>query len=355
MEVIGLLILGIWLLLIPTCIGGIAAAYVDKQGRSTAFMCISGYILMWAVFQVICVPCVILENRYWGMFPWVVKIFGIVSVMLALVGVLLFFKRKKLQKTEENVHKYSKKEAVLWIIFGLLVLVQLTASVCMTYGDGDDAFYVAVSTLAESSDTLYRISPYDGGSTGLDVRHGLAPFPIWIAFLARLSGLKVAFVAHVAVGTVLIGISYLIYYKIGQMLWKDKRENHPVFMIVAALLVLFGDYSYKSPENFMIARSRQGKAALGSIVIPMMFLVFIMLLEQIKQEKKAEWMLWMLMCATVTAACLCSTLGTFLTCMLLGVVGLCAGLVFRKIGPVAGMFGCCIPALVYAALYFVLG
>ena len=136
------------------------------------------------------------------------KIFGIVSVMLALVGVLLFFKRKKLQKTEENVHKYSKKEAVLWIIFGLLVLVQLTASVCMTYGDGDDAFYVAVSTLAESSDTLYRISPYDGGSTGLDVRHGLAPFPIWIAFLARLSGLKVAFVAHVAVGTVLIGISF---------------------------------------------------------------------------------------------------------------------------------------------------
>lgn len=354
MEIIGVLILGIWLLLIPTCIGGIAAGYVDNESRSPVFMCIAGYMLMWAVFQVICVPCVILENRYWGMFPWVVKGFGVSAVLLAIIGVMFVIKNNRVKKTEANVYKCSKKETALWIIFGMLVLVQLVASVCMTYGDGDDAFYVVVSTLAQSSDTLYRISPYDGGSTGLDVRHGLAPFPIWIAFLARLSGLKVAFVAHVAVGTVLIGITYLIYYKIGRILCRKKRENLPVFMIMVALLVLFGDYSYKSPENFMIARSRQGKAALGSIVIPMVFLVLFMILEQIKEGKKAQWMLWVLLCAIVTAACLCSTLGTFLICMLLGVVGLCTGVVFRKIEPVIGMFVCCMPAIVYAALYFVL-
>ena len=63
MEVIGFFVLIVWLLVIPLCIGGIPAAFVDKQGKSPAFMCIAGYMLMWAVFQVICVPCVLLENN----------------------------------------------------------------------------------------------------------------------------------------------------------------------------------------------------------------------------------------------------------------------------------------------------
>lgn len=354
MEIIGVLILGIWLLAIPTCIGGIAAAYVDKQGRSPVFMCITGYMIMWALFQVLCVPCVILARKYWGMFPWVVRSFGVLSVVFAVLGLVVILKKRKSICIRKTKARICKREFVLWAVFGALLLIQLAASVIMTYGDGDDAFYVAVSTLTQSSDTLYRISPYDGGSTGLDVRHGLAPFPVWVAFLARLSGLKVAFVAHVAVGTVLMGIAYMIFYKIGQFLWKDKGENVALFMIMTALLVMFGDYSYKSPENFMIARSRQGKAALGSIVIPMVFLLVFMIMEQLKEKQKTDRMLWVLLCAAVTAACLCSTLGSFLVCMLLGILGFCTSIVFKKVTPLFYMMLCCVPALIYAGLYFVL-
>lgn len=80
----------------------------------------------------------------------------------------------------------------------------------------------------------------------------------------------------------------------------------------------------------MIARSRQGKAALGNIIIPMIVFLFMLLFERYKEEKKAEWMIWVLLAAAVTSACLCSTLGTFLMCL------------FRRYGFV---YRCCIPKM----------
>ncbi len=390
MEIFGFLLLIVWLLVIPTCIGGIPAAFVDKQSKSPAFMCISGYMLMWAVFQLICVPCVLLEEKHRGMFPYVVTGFTAASLILAAAGLVLVWRKNGERKSRKDTHRERKsreekhsgecieekngarcgigsikepsakriltvKEKVLSAVFGALVLLQLVASVVLTYGDGDDAFYVAVSTITEASNTLYTIAPYNIGATGLDIRHGLAPFPIWIAYLARISGSEAAFVAHVAVGTTLIGLTYLIFYKIGQSLWQDKKENLPVFLVFTALLVLFGDYSYHTPENFMIARSRQGKAALGNIIIPMAFLLLLLIFEQIQKKKKAQWMLWVLMCAVVTAACLSSTLGTMLMCLLLGVAGLCAGAVYKNLRVIICMAACCVPAVIYAAMYFLLG
>ena len=357
MEILGFLLLIVWLLVIPVCIGGIPAAFVDKQDRSPAFMCVAGYMLMWAVFQVICVPCVLLEEKHSGMFPYVVWGFGIVAVMLASVGCACLWKKK--HKTERllmvDKRKKGSGEKTAWGIFALLLMVQLAASIFLTYGDGDDAFYVAVSTITEASNTLYKIMPYSIGAVGLDVRHGLAPFPIWIAFLARVSGFKVAFVAHVAVGTFLIGMTYVIFYKIGEILYRERKEGLPIFLNFVALLVLFGDYSYKTPENFMIARSRQGKAALGNIIVPVVILLLLMILNQLQEKQKVQWMLWLLLCATVTAACLCSTLGTFLMCMMLGVAGLCAGIAYRNLRIVGYMAFCCVPAVIFAAMYFLLG
>ena len=86
----------------------------------------------------------------------------------------------------------DKQSAPVWCLFAVLLLIQLAAAGMLAYEEGDDAFYVAVATGTESSDTLYDILPYTGATTGTDARHGLAPFPVWTAFLARLSGIHPA-------------------------------------------------------------------------------------------------------------------------------------------------------------------
>ncbi|MDE5951826.1 MAG: hypothetical protein K2H12_09630, partial [Acetatifactor sp.] len=277
------------------------------------------------------------------------------SLVLAAGGAFLLIRSRKsgarlsLVRGEESGSRTSR---IYWGIFLALAALQLLLAVAMNYGDGDDAYYVAVSTLTESSNTMYRLMPYSMGATGMDLRHGLAPFPVWIAFLARISGLPTVSVAHVVVPLFLISTTYVIFYRIGGLLFAKKREKLPLFLSFTALLTIFGNYSLYTVENFMLARSRQGKAALGSIVIPMVFLLFLMILDRTEKRQRIPRVLWLLLGATVTASCLCTTLGTMLMCVLLGVTGLCSALTYRKLGLAVKTALCCIPALVYAVLYF---
>ncbi len=354
MTIVNGLILTWWLLIIPLCVGMLPAAFVDKQRYRVSFMWTTGYIYMWALFQIICVPFILSKTQDQN-FQKVVAIFTISAFVLAIAGVFAWVFFRKNTVTVPQKRKLCKKEILLWTVAILLILVQLICSVTMRYADGDDAFYVAVSTLTNQSNSMYQIMPYSVGGMGISLRHGLAPFPIWIAFLARVSGCHVTIVAHVVVATVLIAMTYVIYYQMSRTLFTEKKENIPIFLSLTAILVLYGDYSIYTAENFMIARSRQGKAALGNIIIPLVVLLFLLIFERLREEKKVERMLWVTLAATVTAACLCSTLGTFLMCLFLGVIGLCAGVVYRKWGLVWRTACCCLPALVFAALYFGLG
>lgn len=351
---VGCLILCIWLVGIPLLIGAVPAFFVKhRPSRTLPFMWTGGYMISWALFQLVTVPLVLLHVPQG--FKVVVRLYAGCSLALAAVGLFLLirFRVKKARLTLiRGESGGSRAHRIYWGIFLALMAIQLVLAVAMNYRDGDDAFYVAVSTLTESSNTLYELMPYSMGATGFDMRHGLAPFPVWIAFLARVSGIPAVSVAHVAVPLALIPITYMIFYQIGGQLFEKKKERLPLFLSFTALLVIFGNYSIYTAENFMLARSRQGKAALGSIVIPMAFLLFFLILDRVEKGQKDQWMLWLLLGAVVMAACLCTTLGTMLMCLLLGVTGLCCAFVYRRLGLAVKTGLCCIPALVYAVLYF---
>lgn len=352
--VAGCLILCIWLVGIPLLTGAVPAFFLKPGKTSPVFMWTSGYMISWALFQFVTVPLVLLHVERG--FAVAVRLFAGVSLTVAAVGAFLLIRslrggrRLFLVKGESD----GRQHRIYWGIFLALAALQLILAVGMTYQDGDDAYYVAISTLTESSNTLYELMPYSTGATGLDLRHGLAPFPVWIAFLARISGLPAVSVAHVAVPLALIPTTYLIFYQIGRQLFGKKKERLPLFLCFTALLVIFGNYSLYTSENFMLARSRQGKSALGCIVIPMVLLLFFLILDRMEKGQQGQWVLWLLLGATVTAACLCTTLGTMLMCMLLGVTGLCGALTYRRPGLAVKTGLCCIPALAYAALYFMI-
>jgi len=350
-----ILILGLWLLVIPTLVGGLVAGAADKKTGNLPFLWISGQIILWAVFQLICVPAVLMEKNL----SHVVTLYQVITALLVILALIMILNtRKRPQKNfkvisgEASEHK--KWYNTMWAIFWVVLAFQLIQTVRMTYGDGDDAYYVAVSSITENSDTLYDKLPYTGGSTSVDVRHGLAPFPVWIAFLARVSGMRAVSVAHVAVPLILIPMTYGIYYVIGRRLCAGHEERIPVFLVFTQLLVLFGDYSYLTAENFMIARSRQGKAALGSIIFPMLLFLLFLIIERLNNRKKVGGRLMILLASVIAAGCLCSTLGAFLCCLLVGVSGICAAVCYRKWKFLVPMASCCIPAVCYVLLYYIM-
>lgn len=340
------LILMALLTAVPAAVGCIYEK-VNIQGSRLIFRWISGQMTLWAGFQVICVPMILRKASL----SMVITLFGIYSGALLLFSLGTCVRRfAEGEKKRWNPGLTWKREVFFGgLIAASLLLFQLVQAVRLAYGDGDDAYYIAVSTAAESSNKMYVTLPYIGLATETDLRHGLAPFPIWIAVLAKVSGLPVATTAHLILPVVLIAMGYGVFALIGAQLFDD-RERSLLFLIFMEILVMFGGYSLYTVENFMIARSRQGKAALGSLIIPFLFLLLLCLLKGMEEKKKIQRRYYLLLLATMVSGCLCSTLGALLCCMLVGIAGAIGFCVYRSRQNLF-LLPCCLPCIGYALLY----
>jgi hypothetical protein len=348
----GVVILVGLLLILPCLVGGIFINRKEGELRgeplSLTGALIKGHLLLWAVFQLISVPFILKEKSFTQLVIW----FGVLMGLLAAAGLFGWIRGfLPIKRHSVQIRQTEVMTMVLWLIFWGLLLFQIIQVFTMTYQDGDDAYYVAVSTLAEESDTMYRKLPYTGGATALDIRHGLAPFPIWIAFLARVSGIRTVAVAHVAVPAVLIPMTYGVFALIGRQLFSGKKDRLPLFLILTEVLVLFSDYSISSPENFLIARTRQGKATLGNLVFPFLIYLFLLMLKKLEKGEKIKLRFWFLLAACVMTGCLCSTLGALLCGLLAGVAGIMGAICYRKWKFMVPMALCCLPAVCYGLLY----
>lgn len=350
--VIQALILIVLLGAVPFLVGGIPVYMADRKTHPNLILrWIGGQFILWAGFQLICVPLILKQRD----FSLAVVLYGVYQAALLLLVIAMGLRNRARKMSVRWIHGYDRErqgsDFLLWLVFLGLLLFQLVQSVRLAYADGDDAYYVAVSSITNDAETMYRKLPYTGGETGLDVRHGLAPFPIWIAFLARISGMQVVTLAQVVLPGVLIVMTYAIFYLLGCHLFPQRNGKLPLFLIFTEILVLFGDYSHYTVENFMIARSRQGKAALGSIVIPFLLYLLLLLLQRLQEKKKIPAAFYLMLASTVITGCLCSTLGALLVCMLVGITGLAGAVCYRERRILLPMLLCCIPCVCYAVIY----
>ena len=355
--IVQIFLLTVLVTVVPMAVGGIFVD-VDYRAVNLPFRWISGQICLWAGFQIICVPLVMSEKK--GGFVDVILLFSVYTVAMFLFSVSIGIRRKLKAIPHERLlgrsgEKWDFLSFFMWaLVFGLLA-VQLFLAVFLCYEEGDDAFYVAVASITSKSGTMYQILPYTGGTTGLDARHGLAPFPVWVAMLSKVTGIEAVTVAKVILPVILIIMSYSIFYLIGRELFSDSHRLLPVFMIAIELLVIFGGQSVYTAENFLLVRTAQGKAVLANIVIPFLFLLLLGLMGKLENREKISIKHWILFGLTMLAGCLCSTLGALLTCILPGVVGVCGAVSYRNWKVLAAMGICCILPAGMALLYLMVG
>lgn len=355
MIVVRLLVLGIFLTIVPYVTGTLFRR-MNNGNISPVFCWISGQMVLWAGFLAICVPMILLEQSL----TLVCNVFHVFQALLIVMVVFIEKPWKQRGSLKRCIHeKYkgirnNKAQTVWWLVFWLLLCLQWVLTIVLAYDEGDDAFYFATATAAEKSDAMYQVVPYTGAYTGLDARHGLAPFPIWIAYLARISGIPSQVVAQILLPLALMGMTYGIFSLMAHSLCRDTKESIPFFMVLVEILFMFGGYSLFTAENFLLVRASQGKAVIACIIIPFLLYLLMMLTEQIQNREKFSWLQWGLMTLTATAACLCSTLGTILTCMMLGIAGMCISVSYRNGKVLAFLATNCIVPVFMALLYFVI-
>ena len=362
MTVIRMVLAIIMVTVLPAMIGTIYLP-IKEKGTKWLFAWICGQISLWAGFLFVCVPMVLFYQE----FVWVKRVyFMFCAAATVLATVIYFFRRGKKSggeagKKARGVEKIAGKRTsiILWCIFAALILIQVFCVFYLSYEDGDDSYYVAITTYGKEVGTLYRNVPYTGVYTELDFRHSLAPFPVWVAVWADVAGLSGAVTAHVLMPLLILAITYGLFYLLGEGLFGEgTREDSwkmPLFMCFSALLVLFGGYSIYSAENFLIVRAGQGKAVLANVVIPALLYAALLLLQRLEKKEKTPVSLWLLFCAIMTTGCLCSTLGSFLLCVFLGIVALCALVVYRRWRMLPGVAAAFIVPATMAALYVFFG
>lgn len=352
--IVQVLIMAAFLLPLPAAVGGLAVNAVGNHkslAEQLVLRWVIGQIMLWAGFQVICVPMVLAKRS----FEDLVFLFSGFLAAMVLLSAASDIRRKAKGVFRQEKSGIRKREGLLlWLLAGGLLAFQLVQAVRMVYADTDDAYYVAVSSITQSSNTMYQVLPYTGYGTELDMRHCLAPFPIWIAYLAKVSGIPAVMAAHVVLPVALISMSYAVFYLIGVRLFPEKDGKLPLFLVFTELLVLFGNYSIQTVENFMIARSRQGKAALGSLVIPFVLFLLLIVCEKMRDKQKVPPGVYLLLLAAAFAGCLCTTVGALLLCMLVGVAGLTAAFSYKRYRILLPLAAACLPCVCFALVYLIL-
>lgn len=354
----GILSIMLWLLIVPLGIGLLVSVRMSDGKSWLLKSYIFGLAVYMAVFQGITIVNMFTINNFFT----VCTIFSYSTIAVATLGYILTAcmcvkKRGKWIYTireKSNTPKSQRIEnIILWVLFGVIVIFQLIQTVRLTYPDGDDAYYVGVAAYGVYVPQMYSRIPYTGAPTEFDTRHCLAPFPYMISFLSRMSQISASVIAHSILPVFFILFAYGIYYLIAKQVCREKREVS-LFLVIVSVLLLFGNYSVYSMETFLMTRTRQGKASLGSFVLPLGFYLLFLLAKKLDGKKSERVVIYLLiMCNGLTAA-LFTTMGNFIYPCLIAVGGLCICFNKKDWKKLFVLALTCIPNVVMAVLYLII-
>lgn len=365
----------LWIFMIPLSMG-LPFLYLGKEGKKQIGIALAcGYMGMWALFEAVAVPFILAS----GGFAEVTWTFAGLAILWSLGGIIFFLMRYRKDRKQEGFHpgtpkrgEQSKDEKwnayislAAWILFFGILIYQIVMGCIMAFGDGDDAFFIPIAEATKTSGKMYHIVPYTGETSSLDARHGLAPFPVWISFLSKMSGIHSTILAQSILGGGLLVLCYIIFYQIGRSLFEEKKEGLPFFMLFTSLLYLFGNYSLYTPATFLLTRGSQGKAVLANIVLPFLLWCVLELGREYradrelavqhkkpdKNSEKRKLIYSVLVVLTTMSAWLCSSLGAFLCGAFLIITGLVFGVVYKSKKALFQTIACLLPSGLYTIIY----
>ena len=341
-----------FLIVLPLCAGSIFRT-VDRNTDSLSLgvQWMYGQFLLWAVFQLVTVYFILTQ----GTLQDVIWAYTIAALLLGVtglfIGIPMWTKGNKCPTGKQ--YMWTKAQKFLAGIFVILWLVQMAGLFFLAVNDGDDAFYMAVAERARESGALYTANVYSFGNTELNYRYALAPFPIWIAFLAKISGVHTLTIGHIILGILLVSMSYIAYAQMGKILFEDDVKKRLQMLILVAVLYIWGNTSSHTAESFLLLRTRQGKALVAGLVFPVMIYIVLKIGKALEQQKKISWDSYLLAMAVILTGCLGSTLGGALVILLWASAMLFLAIGYKRwsLLPLGALSA--IPGFLYAILYLI--
>lgn len=338
--------------IIPYIVGCLPVMRWRWQTPGVASAIVFGTVLLWAIFLLIAIPCTLWWGKFHGLIALVATAWG-----LCTIASLLLLK-KELLVPLTALAKRMQRPALLPIIVLACMVVMTAVPVLLKHQDADDATYVALVTDVVQTDTLYDYHFYTGASLDengtrrpwlIGWQRILAPFPLLVAWYAKMSAIHPAIMSHTILPGVLIPLAFMVYYLLAQTLFFGS-EDQWIFLLIMCTALVFGGFSPWATGSFLLLRIWQGKALLATIFLPLLFLLLVQ--EQRQGLKPA---LWCALTMVTMAAVLTTTMTSVFVPFLLAAFCLYKGLLKRQFAQALILALAGMPAMVQGVAYHLLG
>lgn len=359
MLVKGLMIILI-LLIIPELVGLFVLRFFKKENTNLILAFIIGYLVEFAVCQLITVPYIYMNKSLTDLITIVSIILGGISILSIIVNY------KNAKNIAISTLEYIKEmPKLLTLLVVILIGVQVYSFVGYMHIDDDDAFYVGTATVAVQTDSLFKYS----ATTGVEdlenqlSRYRLGPFPIFLAIISKIINMHPAIVAHSVLPIIFVPLVYMIYGLIGNELFKKNQKQIYYFLLIMNIINIWGNYSVRTNFSFFLLRIWQGKAVLANVILPAIILLFIKLEEN---NYKIEYCV--LLFIAILAGTLTTTMGIALPpieLMLLAIVYEISKIELKKlkedkntlkvaIKNISKCLICCLPNIAYGIAFLII-
>lgn len=324
-----------------------------KEGRfSVTLSLMFGFFLYYGLFQVAAVPCTFLKVPLRTLaVAWMVFVAAVVAVAVKTCWKLWL----------EGIRAIwgQAKENPFWALLPLGVLLVQSFYVVMWQTDYWDAtYYIGEVSLSVYTNTIGLYDPLSRElRTVFDIRHCFATYLVHDAVVCKLFGIHPLVEMKTVMGVVVTVVYYAVMYNIARLLFRGKRENTALMLVFALLVNLFTYTAYTS-SSFLLLRTYEGKAVLGSIIVPGIFYCGLRLYGAGRDEDgagKAQagpsrfwWWILFLLCQS---SCAISSSAMTLVPVEVGALALCIAVKERGWRPVGKAALCMLPCLLVFSLY----
>lgn len=377
MTVVSVLKMALFLLIIPAMAG--AYPTIERHvchEESEPFVVrlvgafVWGYMLLFATFEVVSVPMILMQKPFSQLCAWYTPMSIVLAVISGVAAVVRyrFWRRKRMKNKRKRVFLFREMKrkvlpAVLWLLFICAVGYQLWFLEAHQHYDGDDAYYVAQSVVADEMDTMYQRDVYNGFPLGhIDTRHALAAFPMLIAWLGEVCEVHPTIMAHTILAPILILLTYAAYFLMAQILFGKHQVQEktgisseisiPTFMGLLSVWFMFGAGSLFTTETFLFTRTWQGKSLFGNLLVPLL----IFLLLQLYDAGEGRLLLYLQLAILSVVGVLFTTAVVYFVPLVVGVFSVFLWVMQKREGFVRAVF-CCLailPGLFFGLVYYLM-
>lgn len=309
---------------------------VLKIKKSVASVYFGGWMLIWAMTQLVTVPLVLMKQSF-------TLTFWIITVLVALWCLYGIYECRGIRFVRPELKSMEWAGVIVTIlcILGLLAVNLLT-----WHRDADDSRFVVNAVDILRTDTMFLTNPATGEA--LDIWKGelikdvTAPWAVFTAWCAKLTGLSATVMAHTALPPILILLVISVWWLLSQIFFKNELFYRCLFIDMAILVTVYGGFSVYSEEVFMLSRLWQGKSVVASAGIPAAYLIGCWL-----YQKKLHWGYYVLPVMLNLAMCLMSGMGLIIGAMMFACIGLVCGIAKRNWKISLACWAGCVPSVVY--------